>query len=126
MVMMERSGLSWFSRKTTGDFTCQMILTALYAVHKKGTHSWVPFLFLHEFYSARCKSHHSQQKQAMFPTGDVGGTVGAFTIADREVHDLEVKLGCSKDQVKIPKRIEISKVGAVGSDLLIILAPHDL
>ena len=61
----------------------------------------------------------------MFPAGDVGGSVCAFTVADGEVDDLSIQLCRAEDQVKIAEGIEIAKVGAVGRDLLILFFPHD-
>ena len=61
----------------------------------------------------------------MFPAGDVGGSVCAFTVADGEVDDLSAQLCCAEDQVKIAEGIEISKVGTVRGDLFVIFAPHD-
>ena len=60
----------------------------------------------------------------MFPTGDVGGAIGAFTVADGEVDDLSVQLCRAEDQVKIAEGIEISEVGTVGGDLFVIFTPH--
>ena len=59
----------------------------------------------------------------MFPAGDVGGSIGAFTVADGEVDDLSVQLCCAEDQVKIAEGIEIAKVGTVGGDLFVIFTP---
>ena len=61
----------------------------------------------------------------MAPAGDIRGSVRAFTVADGQVYDLEIELCGAKEQVKIPKRIEIAKVFTVGGDQVVILFPED-
>ena len=82
--------------------------------------------YLYKFDPPRGKGDHSEQQESMLPARDIGGAVGAVTVADGQVDDLAVQFGRAEDQVKITEGIEISKVGAIGGDLFVILAPHDL
>jgi hypothetical protein len=83
-------------------------------------------LNLYELDPPGCKGDHAEEQQSMPPAGDIRRAVGPLTVADGQVDDLQVELGRTEDQVEVAERVEVSKVGAVGGDLLIVLLPQDL
>ena len=61
----------------------------------------------------------------MFPALDVGRAVGAFTIADGDIRDLEVEFRGTEEEVEVPEGIEVAEVGAVGGDGFVVRAAQD-
>ena len=55
--------------------------------------------------------------------GDVGAAVGALLVAHRYFNDFEVELAGAKEQIEIPKGIEITEIGAAPLEVLVVLFP---
>src|ERR1700730_7275869 len=61
----------------------------------------------------------------MRPALDVGFPVCAFTVTNREVDELEIVFGRSKNQIEIAEWINFTEICAIGGDHFIItLAEH--
>src|ERR1700722_77758 len=61
----------------------------------------------------------------MAPTLDVGFSVDAFTVPDRQIDDLHIEMRRAKNQVEIAEGIEVAEIGAVVRDHLILGAAQD-
>src|SRR6185295_20079494 len=67
-----------------------------------------------------------QQQPAVPPALDVGLAVGARLIPNRQINDAEVEFGGAEQQVEITERIEITEVGAVAGNRLVIRTEENL
>src|SRR5207253_7187928 len=64
---------------------------------------------------------HAQEQQAVPPALNVRLAVGASLIADRQIDDPQVQLRRAEQEIKIAKRIEVAKIGAMARDGFVIL-----
>jgi hypothetical protein len=55
----------------------------------------------------------------MPPTLDVGSAIGAFLVTDRQVQNLEVRLGCAEQQT------EIAEISSTAGDPFVTSLPFD-
>ena len=62
----------------------------------------------------------------MFPAADVRRAVGALAVPDRDVRDFQAQFARTKQQVEIPKRIEVAEVSAIRDDLVVVVGANDL
>lgn len=66
--------------------------------------------------SVRC---HFQQQPPVLEPIDVCSSVGTFLVPDKHFDDFQIELRGPKQQIKIAKGIEITKIGTIGRDSLI-------
>ncbi len=57
---------------------------------------------------------------------DLGGAVGAVFVSDRQLQHFQIKFYRAEDQVKIPERVKIAEIMAVGRKLSIMMFKHHL
>src|SRR5438874_4117857 len=62
----------------------------------------------------------------MAEAADLRHAVGAVSISHGQLTDLEVELRSAEEQIEVTERVEVSEVGAIGLDALVIGAPDDL
>src|SRR5262249_50098002 len=69
-----------------------------------------------ELKAAGGEHQHAQQQPTMLPAMDVGGPVGAGSIADGQLQDAQVEFGRAKEQIEIAERIEVAEITPVPGD----------
>src|SRR6266446_1764785 len=84
------------------------------------------FCFSDKLDPAGGEHHHLDEQPAMTPALYVCCSVGAITVPDRQVDNFQIQPGRSKQQVKITEGVKVSKVFAVGRDLVIVGSPQRL
>src|SRR5580700_1902352 len=62
----------------------------------------------------------------MAPAFDVGGAIGALTVPDRDIGDVQTELARAEKSFEIAEGVEIDEIAAVGRDLFVMGAAQRL
>lgn len=79
-----------------------------------------------EFYFPGGKNTHLQQQETMAETADIGASIGSFLVTDRDLHNLQIQLVGSENEVEISKRVEIPEEFPVGDETVVIFPEDNL
>src|SRR3970282_1831016 len=69
---------------------------------------------------------HAQEQPPVGEAADVRRPVRALTVSHGDLHDAQVEVGGSEDQVEVAVRIEIAEVSPPGREMGVVQAPDDL
>src|SRR5947199_4976522 len=61
----------------------------------------------------------------MAPSVDIGFAIGPRAISNRQIHQAQIELGRPEEQIEITEWIEITEIGAVPRDGLVVFAEKD-
>ena len=67
----------------------------------------------HELETPHTKPDHPNQQQSVSKSSDVGRAVYTLVVAKWKLDDSQIELCCSKQQIVVAERIELTEVGAV-------------
>jgi len=60
----------------------------------------------------------------MLPSLNIGDAIRSLSVSDREVHDAQVKLRCTEEEVEIAERIEVSEIRPIRHDPVVVSFPE--
>jgi hypothetical protein len=58
-----------------------------------------------------CRARHLQQQPAMAEAANVRRLIRPLPITNGHLDDLQVLLGCAKQQIEVAKRIKVTQIG---------------
>ncbi len=61
----------------------------------------------------------------MLPAADIGSSISTLPVTDGQIDNFLVQFGRTEYEIEITEGVEIAKVGAVGSDYLVIFTPEN-
>ena len=79
----------------------------------------------YEFQSFRSENYHAEENGAVSPPLNIGFSIEALLVANRNIHNLHVLLICSEKQFKVAERIEIAEIRSTAIDAFVVRSPHD-